>query len=125
MHQPTDKELESTVARMLQVGVSLAAIMVFIGGALLLRHPELPVQNFSQFHPVASSLRSIQGITVAAFHFRPQAIVQFGLLLLITIPVIRVLFCVVGFMRQRDKLYTLVSSIVLVILLYSLAHGIR
>jgi len=43
-----------------------------------------------------------------------------GLLLLIATPVARVVMCVVGFLFERDKLYVAVSSLVLVILLYSL-----
>ena len=125
MRRPTDKELESSIAKVLQVGVALAAALVLIGGILLLRHPGSPIRDYSHFTPVAPSLRSSQGVAVAAFHLQPQAIVQFGLLLLIAVPVIRVLYCVVGFLRQRDGLYTIISGIVLVVLFYSLAHGIR
>jgi uncharacterized membrane protein len=39
--------------------------------------------------------------------------------------VARVAFCVVGFARQQDRLYIVISSSVLVILLYSLIQGGR
>ncbi len=42
------------------------------------------------------------------------------LLLLIATPVVRVAFSIVGFARQRDKAYVLVTMIVLGLLLYSL-----
>jgi uncharacterized membrane protein len=43
----------------------------------------------------------------------------FGLLLLIATPVCRVIFGVVGFALLRDKLYTVISLIVLCVLLFS------
>jgi uncharacterized membrane protein len=122
---PTDKELEATVARMLQVGVSLSALLVFAGGALLLRHPGAPIQDYHQFHAVDEQLRSIEGITTQALHLRAHALIQFGLLLLIATPIARVAFCFVGFARQRDRLYMLISAIVLAVLIYSLTRGAR
>ena len=51
--------------------------------------------------------------------------IQFGLLLLIATPVARVVLCVIGFARQRDRLYVVVSSVVLLVLIYSLSKGAR
>jgi uncharacterized membrane protein len=123
MRQPTDKELDCTIARMLLVGVSISALMVFIGGIMLLRHPMLPVADYSHFHAVDPSLRSLNGITMMAVHLHGRGLVQFGLMLLIATPIARVIFCVIGFMRQKDALYTGISAIVLAILFYGLTKG--
>jgi uncharacterized membrane protein len=123
MHRPTDKELDCTIARMLLVGVSIAAVLVFLGGLILLRHPTLPVADYSRFHAVDPSLRSLSSITTMALHLHGRGLVQFGLVLLIATPIARVIFCVVGFIRQRDALYTGISAIVLAILLYGLTKG--
>jgi uncharacterized membrane protein len=123
MHHPTDKELECTVARMLQVGVSMAALVVFAGGVLLLAHPLTHIADYTHFQTPNENLRTLSGITAAAIHLQPRAIVQFGLVLLIATPIVRVAFCLVGFARQRDKLYIGISSIVLVVLIYSLTRG--
>ena len=50
----------------------------------------------------------------------PDSIIMLGLLVLIATPVARVGMCIVGFLFERDHLYTAISAIVLVILLYSL-----
>jgi uncharacterized membrane protein len=42
-----------------------------------------------------------------------------GILLLIATPICRVVFGVAGFAAMRDRVYTAVSVVVLVILLYS------
>ena len=54
----------------------------------------------------------------------PQAIIQFGILLLIATPVARVAFLVGAFALERDRLYVAVSGLVLVILLYSIIFSI-
>jgi len=125
MSHPSDKELDASVARMLLVGVSIAALVVFAGGILLLRQPLLPIPDYTHFHAVDPSLRSLKGITGSAFHLNPRAIVQFGLIILIATPIARVVYCIFGFARQHNKLYTSISTLVLVILLYSLSKGAR
>jgi len=123
MPKPTDKELDCTIAKMLKFGVSVAALVVFTGGLMLLRHPLLAIPNYSHFHAVDASLCSIKGITTAAFHLNARGLVQLGLIILIATPIARVVFCIVGFIRQKDQLYTGISAVVLIILLYSLTKG--
>ena len=123
MSHPSDKELDASVARMLMIGVSIAALVVFAGGLLLLRQPFTIIPDYSHFHAVDPSLRSLKGITTSAFHLNPRGLVQFGLIILIATPIARVIYCVFGFARQHNKLYTGISTLVLLILLYSLSKG--
>ena len=48
--------------------------------------------------------------------------VQLGLLLLIATPIARVVLAAVGFAFERDRMYVVVSLIVLAVLLFSLLH---
>ena len=121
---PSDKEIDLSVAAMLRFGVTLAAVLVAIGGLLSLRHPRQAEPNYRHFHATAA-LSSIASIVHGAVHLDPQSIIQLGLLLLIATPVARVVFCVVGFGRQRDRLYVAISATVLAILLYSLIKAGR
>ena len=52
--------------------------------------------------------------------FHGQAIIQFGLLLLIATPVARVAFSAVAFASRGDYMYVVITLIVLAVLLYSL-----
>src|SRR5258708_38665530 len=63
-----------------------------------------------------ASLRLVSEIVGGAFQGRALAVVQFGILLLIAIPVCRVLFVGIGYLIERDWLYVLVAAIVLVVL---------
>jgi uncharacterized membrane protein len=125
MSKPTDHELDVSVAGMLRFGVTLAAVVVLAGGVLYLRHSWSAIPDYSHFNAGGPSLRTITGIFRGLIHLNPESIIQFGLVLLIATPVARVVFCVVGFARQRDRLYVLVSSVVLLILIYSLSKGAR
>jgi uncharacterized membrane protein len=50
-------------------------------------------------------------------------LIQLGLLVLLATPLVRVAFSVLAFALQRDRTYVVVTSIVLAVLLYSLAAG--
>jgi uncharacterized membrane protein len=122
-HRPTDHELDLSVAAMLRFGVTVAALVVLIGGALSLRHPHANAPDYTHFDPAGPSLQTIPGILNGCRHLQAEPLIQLGLVLLIATPVARVVFCVYGFARQRDKLYTVISLSVLLILFYSLTKG--
>ena len=123
MKAPTDQELDITISKMLRLGVTVAALTVLAGAGLEFRHLPSALPDYAHFHASSASLRLIPDIVKSAFHLNANGIVQMGLLVLILTPISRVLFCVIGFARQRDALYVAVSSLVLVILTYSLLRG--
>ncbi len=125
MSKPTDHQIDLSVASMLRFGVSLAALVVLAGGVLSLRHPWAAIPDYSHFNEDGTSLRTLSGIFHGFVHRNPLCIIQLGLVLLIATPVARVAVCIVGFARQRDRLYVGISSVVLAILLYSLTKGAR
>jgi uncharacterized membrane protein len=124
MRAPTDRDLDLSIAAMLGFGVSLAALVVLAGGLLSLRHPWSAIPDYSHFH-ANPTLQTFTGLSHGVRLLSPESIIQLGLILLIATPVARVIFCLVGFARQRDPLYVAISSIVLAILLYSLIRGGR
>lgn len=119
----TDKQLDAAIANMLRWGVTLAAVVVFLGGILSMRNIPAAAPNYAHFQPAPFPNRS--GLLHAVAHLEPAGIIQLGLILLIATPVLRVIFCIAGFALQRDKLYVAISTTVLLILLYSLFRGGR
>jgi uncharacterized membrane protein len=118
--QWTDQRIETSVGVMLRTGVMLAAAIVLIGGILYLAHSRGPRPDYSHFTAEPSHLISFSGIMHGVAALDPQSIIMLGLLVLIATPVARVGMCIVGFLFERDRLYTTVSTLVLLILLYSL-----
>jgi uncharacterized membrane protein len=118
-----DRHLETMIGQLLRTGVLLAAAIVFVGGALYLAQHHADPAQFHTFVAGGADTRSLSGIVRAVAHGNSTAIIQIGLLLLILTPIARVAFAMVGFFLERDRLYTAVSFIVLVILVFSLIHA--
>ena len=118
-----EDEVEQLIGRLLQVGVLVAAAVVMIGGIMLLvQHGNTPVE-FRTFSAASSPLEGLVGIFRGCFALDSRSIVQLGLVLLIATPVMRVALTLVTFALQRDRLYVLITSVVLVLLLYGLIWG--
>jgi len=116
----TDRKVENLVGNLLRAGVSLAALIVLIGGVVYLaRHGSEPA-DYRVFHGEPNQIRTISGVLQQTVAFQGRGIIQLGLLLLIATPVARVALSIFGFAAERDRMYVVFATIVLVILLYSL-----
>lgn len=119
----SDDQVEQLIGRLLQIGVLIAAAVVVVGGVMLLvQHGSAPVE-FRTFSTASSPLRGLIGIFRGAFALDASSVVQLGLVLLIATPVMRVALTLVTFALQRDRLYVLITAIVLTLLLYGLIWG--
>ena len=118
-----DQRLEEIIGKLLQVGVLLAAAIVFAGGILYLAQHHAKRVDYHVFVPGSRELRTLPGIARSAVGLNSEGLIQIGLVLLIATPVARVAMAIVGFALERDRLYTVVSLIVLVVLLFSLSHA--
>ncbi len=118
-----DRRLETIIGRLLQTGVLVAAATVFAGGVLYLVQNHSGRVDYRTFAPGSQNLRTVPGIVGSAAHLQSEGLIQFGLLLLIATPVARVAMAIVGFALERDRLYTVVSLIVLLILAFSLIRA--
>lgn len=119
----TDERVERVLGTLLQSGVVISGLVVLAGGILyMLRYGHDPVQ-FANFVADRESLRSLRSVVTNALHGDARAIVECGLLLLIATPLARVIFSIIGFALERDRLYVVLTVIVFMILIYSLFGG--
>lgn len=119
MNRSADQDLDVSVAMVLRIGVTLAAAVSALGGALLGTHLLGALPDYTHFQPGDPGLRSVFGIVQGAIDLTPKSVIQLGLLLLIATPIARVAVCIFGFARQHNGLYVAVSTIVLSILILS------
>jgi uncharacterized membrane protein len=116
----TDHRMEILIGKLLRAGVLLSAVVVLLGGTVyLLRHGHTRV-DYRVFHGEPADLRSVSGIVRDTLALRGEGIIQLGLLLLIATPVARVAFSIFGFAEEHDRMYVVITIIVLLVLIYSL-----
>ena len=119
----TDRYVEELIGTLLRVGVTLAAAVVLFGGTVYLVRHGLAAPQYHVFVGEPTDLRRLSGIVKDALAFRARGLIQLGLLLLIATPIARVAFSVAAFALQGDRLYVVVTLIVLAVLIYSLTGG--
>ncbi len=120
---PSDQKVEEAVGIVLRIGVVLAAAIVLAGGVYYLLQYGSTAPHYRIFRGEPSDLRSLSGILRDALRVRSRGLIQFGLVILISTPVARVILSAFAFARQRDCVYVIVTLIVLSLLVFSLAGG--
>ncbi|HUL41592.1 MAG TPA: DUF1634 domain-containing protein [Burkholderiales bacterium] len=119
----TEQKIEQGIGNLLRVGVIIAAAVVVVGGAVYLIHHGREMPHYRIFRGEPADLRSFSGILRDCLQWRGTGLIEFGLLLLLATPVARVIFSMIAFAMQRDRVYVAVTLVVLSILLYSIAGG--
>lgn len=124
-HPWNDQEVEHIVGDLLRGGVIGAGAVVLVGGIIYLVRYGALLPDYRVFRGEPTDLRSVTGIVKDALALHGRAVIQLGLLLLVATPVARVAFSVLAFARERDRTYLIVTLIVLTVLIYSIAGGLR
>jgi uncharacterized membrane protein len=119
----TDTSIERMVSVLLRAGVLISGAVVLAGGIyFLLRHGGEKV-HYHPFVGQPSIDRIVSEIVKGAIALRARSIIQFGIVLLIATPIMRVALSLVGFALERDRTYVVITAIVLAVLLFSLITG--
>ncbi len=118
---------ELVISTILRVGVFASVAVIAIGAVLaLLRHPSF-IASPRGLHDLKTAAgafpHSFKDIVTGLRLLHGQAFASLGLLLLILTPAARVGASILIFLAQRDRLYTLITSVVFVLLLLSFMAG--
>jgi uncharacterized membrane protein len=119
----SDQQLQVIISALLGAGVGLASVIVLAGGIYYLIGHGTQLADYRAFHGEPAELRSLRGMVGFALSSHSRGIIEVGLLLLILTPVGRVLLSLVGFFRQRDRVYVVVTALVLAVLVHNLIRG--
>lgn len=118
-----DLDIQQIIGWVLRLGVMISMTVVFIGGCFYWYRHSGETASYSKFVGVPDFVHSASGIWHGILTLRGRAIIQAGIILLIATPVIRVLFSAVGFILEKDWLYTGITLLVLGIILLSAFTG--
>lgn len=124
-------QTELTIARLLRWGVmlSFAIVAIGIGGVLITGQTGYhavrlnDLNSLVQYNAAPDFPNSPGEVFHGLLALKPYAIIALGLLVLISIPVLRVAVSVVAFARERDWLYVAITGFVLVVLAVSFVLG--
>ena len=117
----SDEAVEHFLGRLLRAGVVVATALVLAGGAAHLIRYGTTYPSYGRFVGEPEDLSHPAGIVRAALQGRGRGLIQFGLLVLVATPVLRVASSLVAFLLQRDRTYVGLTAFVLLLLLASLA----
>ncbi len=112
-----EHRLEGVLSRGLIAGVALAALVTVVGGVVFLFRHSRDIVAYGTYHPQPDGLRSVGAVLRGVLEGDARAILQLGVVLLVATPIARVLFSLMVFAVQRDRLYVIVSAIVLALLM--------
>ncbi|MEE1884876.1 DUF1634 domain-containing protein [Pedobacter flavus] len=120
----SDKDIQIILGTLLRVGVISSMVIVTIGCVMYLFEHAHETVNYSEFRIDFNTYDSIPKIYRDLMLFKSSAIIQFGILLLIFTPILRIIFSIYSFILEKDYLYVVIGLIVLSIILLSLNGGL-
>ena len=118
-----DEQMEAIMGRLLQVGVLAAAAVVLVGGTMYLAAHAHARAEYGTFRSRPVTLLHPGALVHGIKTGDAMALIDLGILMLIATPICRVVFAVVAFAIERDRLYVAVSLTVLAVLLSSMLRG--
>ncbi len=114
------ERMELKISKFLRIGVIISGAIITLGWAMSFRADYDPFENLKTYHQI-SLIDSFQ-IQFMLENWG-RLIVYFGLMILISLPVLRVLLSVVLFVKQKEKKMALIGAIVLLGLILSFSLG--
>lgn len=132
--RPRAFDHELFIGTWLWIGVVVSAVLIAAGLVLFfVQHRTgypagrpLDLASLLRYEPNLTPAlfpTTLRAVVAGTLQLRPYAVIELGLLLLIGTPVMRVAFSIVAFALERDRQYTLYTTIVLAILLLSFFLG--
>jgi uncharacterized membrane protein len=118
-----DTDMQVVIGWVLRIGVIVSISIVFFGGVIFLYRHGYEIVDHRKFIGIPDFIQTFSGIMNGIITLRGQAIIQFGIILLIATPILRVMFSTVGFVLEGDKLYICISLLVLLIIFISMISG--
>lgn len=114
------ERMELKISKFLRIGVIISGAIITLGWAMSFQADYDPFENLKTYHQI-SLIDSFQ-IQFMLENWG-RLIVYFGLMILISLPVLRVLLSVVLFVKQKEKKMAFIGAIVLLGLILSFSLG--
>lgn len=123
----TLRRVETIISRLLRGGVLISLALMVLGTLVSFIHSHRYGSTGDDLqkllHQGGDFPRTIGWLKDGLLQFRGQALIVLGLLILIFTPVLRVAVSVIAYMVERDRIFVLITLIVLLLLIVSFLLG--
>lgn len=120
----TDKTIQKIIGSVLKYGVRTVLIISTIGGLIFLSKHAHEHANYSTFTEKDQSILTVVStVFKGVVNGEGRATIYLAILVLFCTPLIRLLLSLVSFILEGDKLYVLITTIVLIIIGLSMYFG--
>lgn len=120
------------IGKLLRLGVVISCAITVIGGIIYLFQHQGPFTGYKAvlgdndiFEGAPLYLRELSTIIPQVFNFDGAAIIQIGVIALIATPILRVFFSLITYIIEKDKLYIVITLIVLAIIFVNMIFGLH
>lgn len=120
----TDYDVEQLIGQVLRYGVLISGSVAIAGGIWYLYQMGSGIPHYTKFNGEPAGYTSLTGIIEGLKNGSATEIIQLGVLILIATPIIRIIFSLISFIFEKDKLYIFITFIVLSIILFSMFGGL-
>jgi len=120
----TDYDMQQLIGHVLRYGVLISGAIAIIGGMWYLYQQGSGLPSYTEFHGEGKGYTSLTGIIKGLGNGNATEIIQLGVIILIATPILRIMFSLVAFIFEKDKLYVFITLIVLSIILFSMFGGL-
>jgi uncharacterized membrane protein len=114
-----DTDMENVIGYLLRYGVITASLVVLAGGIVYLFRHGHQVPEYRQFRGEPDKMRNLRLMWQAMLRGEGRPLIMLGLLILIATPIARIAFSIFGYLLEKDYLYTVLTAIVLLVILWN------
>ncbi|MBQ0152517.1 MAG: DUF1634 domain-containing protein [Chryseobacterium sp.] len=119
----TDVDLNRSVGNLLRLGVVLSVTISLVGFIKLFLEGFTMPKKYSMLDLGDTSEQVWTKFWESLIKGEGMAIIQLGILILIFTPLMRIIFALIGYLKEKDYVYVVISSIVLAIMTISFFAG--
>lgn len=119
----TDVDLNRSVGNLLRLGVILSVVTSLVGFVKLFTEGFVMPRKYRLLEMGDSSEKVWGSFWNSLCKGEGMAIIQLGILLLILTPLVRIIFALIGYLKEKDYTYVIISFIVLAIMTVSFLTG--
>ena len=125
-HFWVDQDIEKFIGGLLRYGVIVSSVIVLAGGTgYLIQNGYAHIPDYSIFQGIKKMPATGTNVHTGVLMPDMKQIIRLGVIALIATPVIRIAFSLVAFLIEKDRMYVVITFIVLLVMIYSIFGGIK